>query len=108
MPFALVLLVVFVLTTTIPAPIAAKMHARRALPAPAKCFLLSVAAEFLKAPYPAWTPVGVTELWPPEAVVEIRCVAVVANRGQVDSCARARTDRHQFIPFASRPRRLLK
>ena len=22
------------------------------------------------------------ELWPPEAVVEIRCVAVVANRGQ--------------------------
>jgi enamine deaminase RidA (YjgF/YER057c/UK114 family) len=23
-------------------------------------FLLSVAAEFLKAPYPAWTPVGVT------------------------------------------------
>lgn len=45
-------------------------------------FLLSVAAEFLKAPYPAWTPVGVTELWPPEAVVEIRCVAVVANRGQ--------------------------
>ena len=45
-------------------------------------FLLSVVAEFLKAPYPAWTPVGVTELWPPEAVVEIRCVAVVANRGQ--------------------------
>ncbi len=45
-------------------------------------FLLSVAAEFLKAPYPAWTPVGVTELWPPEAVVEIRCVAVVADRGQ--------------------------
>ncbi len=45
-------------------------------------FLLSVAAEFLKAPYPAWTPVGVTELWPPEAVVEIRCVAVVVNRGQ--------------------------
>ena len=45
-------------------------------------FLLSVAAEFLKAPNPAWTPVGVTELWPPEAVAEIRCVAVVANRGQ--------------------------
>jgi len=45
-------------------------------------FLLSVAAEFLEAPYPAWTPVGVTELWPPEAIVEIRCVAVVANRGQ--------------------------
>ena len=45
-------------------------------------FLLRVAAEFLRAPYPAWTPVGVTELWPPEAVVEIRCVAVVASRGQ--------------------------
>ena len=45
-------------------------------------FLLSVAAEFLKEPFPAWTPVGVTELWPPEAVVEIRRVAVVANRGQ--------------------------
>ena len=44
-------------------------------------FLLNVAAEFLKAPYPAWTPVGVTELWPPEAVVEIRCVAVVTKRG---------------------------
>jgi len=43
-------------------------------------FLLSVVAEFLKAPYPAWTPVGVTELWPAEAVVEIRCVAVVGHR----------------------------
>ncbi len=45
-------------------------------------FLLRVAAEFLKEPYPAWTPVGVTELWPPEAVVEIRCVAVVDTRGR--------------------------
>ena len=45
-------------------------------------FLLRVAAEFLNAPYPAWTPVGVTELWPPEAFVEIRCVAVLANRGR--------------------------
>jgi enamine deaminase RidA (YjgF/YER057c/UK114 family) len=43
-------------------------------------FLLRVAAEFLTPPYPAWTPVGVTDLWPPEAVVEIRCVAI-ANRG---------------------------
>lgn len=43
-------------------------------------FLLRVAAEFLEAPYPAWTPVGVTELWPPEAVVEIRCVAVMNHR----------------------------
>ena len=45
-------------------------------------FMLSVAAEFLKPPYPAWTPVGVTELWPPEAVVEISCVAVVGHRGR--------------------------
>lgn len=44
-------------------------------------FMLRVAAEFLEPPYPAWTPVGITELWPPEAVVEIRCVAVVADRG---------------------------
>jgi enamine deaminase RidA (YjgF/YER057c/UK114 family) len=44
-------------------------------------FMLGVAAEFLEPPYPAWTPVGITELWPPEAVVEIRCVAVVADRG---------------------------
>lgn len=44
-------------------------------------FMLRVAAEFLERPYPAWTPVGITELWPPEAVVEIRCVAVVADRG---------------------------
>lgn len=44
-------------------------------------FLLRVAAEFLEPPYPAWTPVGITELlWPPEAVVEIRCVAVVGSR----------------------------
>ena len=43
-------------------------------------FLLRVAGEFLEPPYPAWTPVGVTELWPPEAVIEIRCVAVVPNR----------------------------
>jgi enamine deaminase RidA (YjgF/YER057c/UK114 family) len=44
-------------------------------------FLLRVAAEFLEPPYSAWTPVGITELWPPEVVVEIRCVAVVADRG---------------------------
>jgi enamine deaminase RidA (YjgF/YER057c/UK114 family) len=44
-------------------------------------FLLSVAAEFLKSPYPAWTPVDVTDMWPPQAVVEISCVAVVGHRG---------------------------
>ncbi len=50
-------------------------------------FLLSVAAEFLERPYPAWTPVGVTELWPPEAVVEIRCVAVVPNRDRTGTAS---------------------
>jgi enamine deaminase RidA (YjgF/YER057c/UK114 family) len=37
--------------------------------------LLRVAGEFLEAPLPAWTAVGVTELWPPEALVEISCMA---------------------------------
>lgn len=46
--------------------------------------LLKVATEFLDAPYPAWTAVGVTELWPPEAVVEISCIAVFGRgSGQV-------------------------
>jgi enamine deaminase RidA (YjgF/YER057c/UK114 family) len=40
--------------------------------------LLRVAGEFLDSPYPAWTAVGVSELFEPEAVVEIRCVAVVS------------------------------
>lgn len=38
--------------------------------------ILEVAAEFLGAPYPAWTDVGVIELYPPDALVEMRCVAV--------------------------------
>jgi enamine deaminase RidA (YjgF/YER057c/UK114 family) len=42
--------------------------------------LLAVASEFLEAPYPVWTDVGVTELFPPDALVEISCVAVVATR----------------------------
>lgn len=41
--------------------------------------VLSVAAEFLEDPYPAWTAVGVTELILPEALVEISCVAVVST-----------------------------
>jgi enamine deaminase RidA (YjgF/YER057c/UK114 family) len=41
--------------------------------------LLSVASEFLEDPYPAWTDVGVTELFEPEAVVEIRCIAIIPN-----------------------------
>jgi enamine deaminase RidA (YjgF/YER057c/UK114 family) len=38
--------------------------------------VLRIAAEFLTPPYPAWTGVGVVELFVPEALVEIRCVAV--------------------------------
>ena len=38
--------------------------------------LLEIAAEFLEAPYPAWTAVGVTELWSPEAIIEIACTAI--------------------------------
>ena len=30
---------------------------------------LRVAAEFLETPFPAWTACGVTELWPPEALI---------------------------------------
>jgi enamine deaminase RidA (YjgF/YER057c/UK114 family) len=41
--------------------------------------LLAVAAEFLRKPYPAWTAVGVSELFDPEAAVEISCVAVVGS-----------------------------
>lgn len=41
--------------------------------------LLAVAAEFLTEPYPAWTAVGVTELFDSEAVIEISCVAVVPH-----------------------------
>jgi enamine deaminase RidA (YjgF/YER057c/UK114 family) len=39
--------------------------------------LLEVAADFLQAPYPAWTAVGVTELWSPDAIIEISCMAIV-------------------------------
>jgi enamine deaminase RidA (YjgF/YER057c/UK114 family) len=39
--------------------------------------VLAVAAEFLHEPYPAWTAVGVVELFDAEAVVEISCVAIV-------------------------------
>ncbi len=39
--------------------------------------LIGVAGEFLSDPYPAWTAVGVTELFDEEAVVEISCVAEV-------------------------------
>ena len=37
---------------------------------------LRVAAEFLDVPYPAWTDVGITELFEPDALFEMSCVAV--------------------------------
>ena len=40
---------------------------------------LRVAAEFLHAPYPAWTDVGITELFEPDALFEMSCVAVLRN-----------------------------
>jgi enamine deaminase RidA (YjgF/YER057c/UK114 family) len=42
--------------------------------------LLRVAAEFLDDPYPAWTAVGVTELFEPDALVEIQCVAALPTQ----------------------------
>jgi enamine deaminase RidA (YjgF/YER057c/UK114 family) len=39
--------------------------------------MLTVAGEFLEDPYPAWTAVGVTELFEPEALVEVSCEAVL-------------------------------
>jgi enamine deaminase RidA (YjgF/YER057c/UK114 family) len=43
---------------------------------------LVVAAEFLTSPYPAWTDVGISELFEPEALVEISCVAVLRTPGR--------------------------
>ncbi len=37
--------------------------------------LIAIAGEFLSDPYPAWTAVGVTELFDEKAVIEIGCVA---------------------------------
>jgi len=37
--------------------------------------MLEVASDFLTDPYPAWTAVGVAELFEEEALVEISCVA---------------------------------
>jgi enamine deaminase RidA (YjgF/YER057c/UK114 family) len=39
--------------------------------------LMAVAADFLSDPLPAWTAVGVTELFEPDALVEISCTAIV-------------------------------
>jgi enamine deaminase RidA (YjgF/YER057c/UK114 family) len=43
---------------------------------------LRVAAEFLDVPYPAWTDLGITELFEPEALFEMSCVAVVRKEGR--------------------------
>ena len=39
--------------------------------------LIAVAGEFLSDPYPAWTAVGVSELFDDGAVVEISCIAAL-------------------------------
>lgn len=39
--------------------------------------LMKVAQEFLEQPFPAWTAVGVTELFEDEALVEISCTAIL-------------------------------
>jgi enamine deaminase RidA (YjgF/YER057c/UK114 family) len=41
--------------------------------------LLAVACEFLSEPFPAWSAVGVTELWDAGSLVEISCVAAVGG-----------------------------
>ena len=41
--------------------------------------LLAIAGEFLEDPYPAWTAVGVTELFDEGAVIEISCVAAMKD-----------------------------
>lgn len=42
----------------------------------------AVKDEFVKAPYPAWTAVGVTELLPEQGVVEIQVTAIVRTAGE--------------------------
>lgn len=39
--------------------------------------MLEVAAEFLESPLPAWTAVGVTELFEAEAIFELECFAII-------------------------------
>lgn len=41
--------------------------------------LIEVAHEFLADPLPAWSAVGVTELWDEGSVVEISCVAAIGG-----------------------------
>src|ERR1700742_1223456 len=39
--------------------------------------VLEIAAEFMSKPFPAWSAVGVTELFETDAIVEIRVVASI-------------------------------
>jgi len=39
--------------------------------------LIAIAGEFLSDPYPAWTAVGITELFDEGAVIEISCIAAL-------------------------------
>jgi enamine deaminase RidA (YjgF/YER057c/UK114 family) len=41
--------------------------------------VLEVAAEFMARPFPAWSAVGVTELYESEAIVELRVVATLST-----------------------------
>ena len=41
--------------------------------------LLAVSHEFLAEPFPAWSAVGVSELWDEGSVVEMSCVAIVGG-----------------------------
>jgi enamine deaminase RidA (YjgF/YER057c/UK114 family) len=42
--------------------------------------VLEVAAQFMTAPFPAWSAVGVTELYEPDAVVELRVIASTGSQ----------------------------
>ena len=42
---------------------------------------MQVKSEFIQREFPAWTAVGVTELYAPEALVEIKATAVVGCGG---------------------------
>ena len=44
--------------------------------------LIAVAGEFLSDPYPAWTAVGVTELFEEGALIEISCLAACETDGK--------------------------
>lgn len=38
---------------------------------------MKVKSEFIRRDFPAWTAVGVTELYAPEALIEIKAIAVI-------------------------------